>query len=129
METKQISKTRRITAWVLVWLLTALFLLSSSKKFMAISNPDAEMYKNFVKWGLEGKLMVVAIGELIAAILFLIPRTSSLGFLLLTAHFGGAIATHFEHGENYFPIVIILILIWIAHYLRNPEMLASFSKK
>lgn len=127
METQ--SKTRKISAWVLVGLLSTLFVFSASTKFMAIGNPEAEMYKNFVKWGMEGKLLMIGIGELIAAIFFLIPRTSSLGTLLLTAHFGGAIATHMEHAEMYIPIAVILLLIWVANYLRNPEMLASFTKE
>jgi len=131
METKSISKTRKIATWALVGLLTAIFLLSGATKFMAIGNPDAEMYKNFIKWGLEGKLPLIGAIELISAILFLIPRTSSLGVLLLTAHFGGAMATHLEHGEMpYIPVIAIIItLIWVANYLRNPEMLSSFTKK
>ncbi len=129
METKPMSKGRRITAWILVGLMTALLLFSGFGKIMASGDAESEMYKNFVRWGLEGRLLLIAAGEIIAAILFLIPKTSSLGVLLLSAHFGGAIATHMEHGESYFPIVIILLLIWVANYLRNPEMLASFTKK
>lgn len=130
METKPISKTRKITAWVLVVLLTAIFLLSASTKFLAIGNPDAEMYKNFIKWGLSGNLMLIGAIELISAILFLIPRTSVIGMLLLTAHFGGAMATHLEHNEmSYIPVIAtIIFLIWLAQYLRNPEILQSFFK-
>jgi hypothetical protein len=86
------------------------------------------MYKNFIKWGLEGKLLMIGIGELIAAILFFIPRTSSLGVLLLSAHLGGAIVTHMSNGEMFIPQAIMLLLLWVANYLRNPEMLASFKK-
>ncbi|AFM13941.1 hypothetical protein Turpa_3303 [Turneriella parva DSM 21527] len=42
---------------------------------------------------------------------------------------GGAIATHMEHGEMYLPQAIILLLVWGANYLRNPEMLDSFTKQ
>jgi uncharacterized membrane protein YphA (DoxX/SURF4 family) len=127
METNQMSKTRKIINWIFVGLMSALFIMSASMKLMA--GADAEIAVNFVKWGLEGKLMLIGIGELIAAILFLIPRTSSLGVLLLSAHLGGAIATHMEHGEMFIPQAIMLLLVWVANYLRNPEMLASFTKK
>lgn len=127
METKPMSKTRKITAWILVGLMSALFIMSATMKLTA--GVDAEIAKNFVKWGLDGKLMLIGTGELIAAILFLIPRTSSLGVLLLSAHLGGAIVTHMSNAEMFVPQVIMLLLVWVANYLRNPEMLASFTKK
>jgi len=126
MEIKQLSKGRKITAWIAVGLMTALFMMSATMKLMA--GKDAEIAVNFVKWGLDGKLMLIGMGELIAAILFLIPRTSSIGVLLLTAHLGGAIVTHMSNGEMFIPQAIMLLLVWVANYLRNPEMLASFKK-
>lgn len=87
METKEFSKGRKITGWILVGLMGALFVMSAFMKLMA--GADAEIAQNFVKWGLDGKLMLIGIGELIAAILFVIPKTSSLGVLLLSAHLGG----------------------------------------
>lgn len=125
METTPMSKTRKITAWISVGLMSALFIMSASMKLMG----GAEMATNFAKWGLDGKLMLIGTGELIAVILFLIPRTSSLGVLLLTAHMGGAIVTHMSNGETFIPQAIMLLLVWVANYLRNPEMLASFTKK
>lgn len=125
METNQMSKKRKIVNWIFVGLMSALFIMSASMKLMG----GAEMAANFAKWGLDGKLMLIGTGELIAAILFLIPRTSSLGVLLLSAHMGGAIVTHMSNGETFIPQAIMLLLLWIASYLRNPEMLASFTKK
>ena len=127
METKTMSKKRKVLNWIFVGIMSALFIMSATMKLMA--GADAEIAKNFVKWGLDGKLMLIGMGELIAAILFLIPRTSSLGVLLLSAHLGGAITTHMEHGEMFIPQAIMLLLVWVANYLRNPEMLASFTKK
>ncbi|MGE0568547.1 MAG: DoxX family protein [Bacteroidia bacterium] len=126
METILISKSRKVTAWIFIGIMSALFIMSASMKLMA--GADVEIAKNFVKWGLDGKLMLIGMGELIAAILFLIPRTSSLGVLLLSAHLGGAIVTHMSNAEMFIPQVIMLLLVWVANYLRNPEMLASFKK-
>ena len=119
------SKGRKITAWILIGLLSALFLMGGIMKLAG----GQEAADNFAKYGLEGRGMLIGMGELIAAILFLIPRTSSLGVLMLTGHLGGAIATHMEHGEPFMPVAIILLLVWFANWLRNPEMLASFTKK
>ncbi|MFZ5552475.1 MAG: DoxX family protein [Bacteroidota bacterium] len=126
MGTKSLSKGRKISGWIAVGIMSALFMMSATMKLMA--GEDAEIAVNFVKWGLDGKLMLIGMGELLAAILFLIPRTSSLGVLLLSAHLGGAIATHMGNGEMYLPQAVMLLLVWVANYLRNPEMLASFNK-
>ena len=75
METKTMSKKRKVINWIFVGIMSALFIMSATMKLMA--GADAEIAKNFVKWGLDGKLMLIGMGELIAAILFLIPRRSS----------------------------------------------------
>ncbi|MCX6121707.1 MAG: DoxX family protein [Ignavibacteriales bacterium] len=123
------SKTRKIAGWVLASLLFALLLMSGVMKILASGSSDSEVVKSIIKYGLEGKIILIATGELVSALLFLIPKTSSLGTLLLSSHFGGAIATHMEHGEAYFPVVVILLLMWVTNYLRNPEMLSSFKRK
>ena len=124
-EQNNISKGRKITGWILVGLMGILLILSASMKLIG----GEEVAANFAKFGLNGKQMLIGTGELIAAILFIIPKTSSLGILLLSAHMGGAIATHMEHSEMYMPQAIMLLILWIANWLRNPEMLASFTKK
>ncbi len=124
METKTTGKARKITGWILAGLLTALLSMSAIGKMAG----GEEMAANFTKWGLDGKLMLIGTGELLAAILFLIPRTSTLGVLLLSAHMGGAIATHMEHGEMFIPQAIILVTIWISAWVRNPELFGGLKK-
>ena len=80
----------------------------------------------FQKWGLENHLLLIGAGELTIALLFAIPKTHSLGVLLLSAYMGGAIVTHMQHGESYVLQSVILALIWVAGYLRHPELLQSF---
>lgn len=45
------------------------------------------MNQAFVKWGLEGKLLLIAAGEILVALLFLIPRTSSPGNFIVDGSF------------------------------------------
>lgn len=78
--------------------------------------------------GLSGWLTIIGIGELVSAILYLIPRTSSLGVLLLSAHMGGAIVIHMSNGEPFIFPAVLLLLVWVGNYLRNTEMLSSFNK-
>lgn len=116
------SKARRIAAWILTTLITLVFVSSSIFKFMA----PPQVVEVFGKWGLGDRLVLIGVGELVSALLFFIPRTNSLGVLLLSAYMGGAIVTHMQHGEPYYSQSIILLLIWIAGYLRHPELLQSF---
>lgn len=118
------NKVRRITGWVLAGLLTALFFMSALQKL----SDGQEMVENFKKWGLEGKLMLVGIEELAAALLFIVPKTSSLGVLLLSAHMGGAIVIHMSNAEPFIFQSVILVLIWVTAWIRNPATLSSFSK-
>ena len=94
------SKKRKITGWVMAGLLTALLVMSASQKL--IGNP--EMVENFGKWGLGSMITIIALGELVSVLLFLIPRTAVLGVLLLSAYFGGAILVHMANDEPYVPI-------------------------
>lgn len=127
METQPISKNRKIASWVLVGIVSALLVMGAMMKITM--KADSEMAKGAVKMGLEGKMMFIGMTELIITILFLIPKTSSIGVLLLSAYLGGAIATHVEHGDMFTAPAVVLTLAWVANYLRNPEMLESLKKK
>jgi hypothetical protein len=116
------SRARTITGWVLTGLLTTLYVTSAGAK-LAGAAPVAEMFQ---KWGLGNQLLLIGVGELVSALLFAIPRTHSLGALLLSADMGGAIVTHMQHGEPYIAQSVILVLIWVTGFLRQPELRQSF---
>ena len=60
----------------------------------------------------------------IPTLLHLIPRTQFLGALLLTAYFGGAVATHVRMGTSaWFPVVFCIIL-WAAYAMRSGRLRA-----
>jgi hypothetical protein len=116
------GKARRIAAWVLTGLLTLLFAFSAAMK-LARAQPAVE---GFEKFGLTDFIILIGVGELVSAVLFLIPRTTSAGLLLLSSYMGGAIVTHMQHGESFVGPSVILVLVWVAGYLRHPEVLQSF---
>jgi hypothetical protein len=78
--------------------------------------------------GLSEEIYLIGAGELITAILLLIPRTSSLGVLLTSGFWGGVISTHMIQGDSYLLPAAMLVVTWIGGYLRNPGMLESFFK-
>jgi len=64
----------------------------------------------------------IGILEIALAIVYLIPRTSFPGAILLTGYLGGAIATHVRVGDPFFFPIIVGVLMWIGLALRCPEI-------
>ena len=113
-------KTKNIINWVLAGLVAFIFLGSAGNKLSG----SEEVVKMAESFGISADhFRMIAIVELIAALLFLYPRTGLLGTLLLTAFMGGAIATHVEHGQSFMAPAVILAFLWIVSVIRFPEML------
>jgi hypothetical protein len=75
----------------------------------------------------EGVIVPLGVVLLASTVLYLVPRTSVLGAILLTGYLGGAVATHVRVGEGAFPIlfpVIIGALLWGGLVLRDPRLAA-----
>lgn len=117
------SKWVKVAGWVLTVLLALLFMVSAGFKLSG----SEEVGKQFAKLGLQGQERLIASGELISAVLFLIPLTHPLGVLLLSSYMGGAILAHMSHGEPYLSQSIILVLIWVTGFLRRPSLLITES--
>ena len=117
------SKNQRIAGWILSGLIAVMLIgLSASGKFTEW--PDKE--KMFAKLGYSAETMFkIGIVEVVATIIFLIPRTSFLGAILLTAYLGGATATHVRVGEPFFFPPLLGVVVWIAYALRRPDVIKS----
>ena len=114
----QSQKILSIVGWVISGLLGAALVMSAGMKFF----PPEEMVKQMKDSPLLGWILIIGIGELVSAILFLIPRTAVPGTLLLSSYFGGAIVAHMMQRESILVPSIFLILIWTAATLRLPEL-------
>jgi len=73
--------------------------------------------------------LVIGIGvlELICLAVYVIPRTSVLGAILLTGYLGGAIATQVRAGSPLFSVVFPIIvgaMVWGGLYLRESRLRA-----
>ena len=113
------DKTKNVIQWIASGLVGAIFLMSGTMKF----NLPADALTQMASQGLTPAMAKnLAIIEILSAILFLIPRTSVLGTLLLTAYMGGAIATHFTHGQPLMAPCVILAVVWIVSVWRNVEL-------
>jgi hypothetical protein len=112
----------KIAGLVLHLLIGGLLIFTGSQKILGSVPPEA-----LVNYGLAEQVRLIGAGAILTALLLLIPRTSSLGILLTSSFWGGAICIHMAHGEPYLFQVAMLLLSWAGAYLRNPAMLSSFS--
>jgi hypothetical protein len=113
---------KTITGWVLHGLISGVMLLAGSAKVLGLFPPE-----QIEKLGLSVPIQVIGAGELVSAILLLIPRTASLGVLLTTGFWGGAICLHLSKGEPFVLQSVFLLLTWVGAYLRVPGTFASFA--
>jgi len=113
---------KRIGGWVLHGLIAGMMILAGSMKILGFFPPEkvAEM-------GLSLPIQVIGVGELACAILLLIPRTSSLGLLLTSGFWGGAICLHMSKGELFVIPSVLLLVTWVGAYLRVPGAFGSFA--
>ena len=73
----------------------------------------------------EADIVGIGIVLLICTLLYLIPRTSILGAVLLTGYLGGAIASQLRAEQPWFNIIFAFVfgcLVWASLWLRNPRV-------
>ena len=113
------KKVYNILYWVFTGLIAFVFVGSSFSKLIGLE----EAVQKAAEFGIsKSTYFYLGVIELIALVLFIIPRTSLLGFLLLAAYMGGAIATHLQHGESVMAPVIVQIILWMVAAFRLPEL-------
>lgn len=71
-----------------------------------------------------GALVGLGLLELACAAIYVVPRMSVLGAILLTGYLGGAVATHVRVGEAFVLPLALGILVWVGLYLREPRLRA-----
>ena len=76
---------------------------------------------------------MIGLFELTFLVLYLIPRTSVLGAVLMTALLGGAMATHIRVGSPLFShtlfSIYLALFMWGGLWLRSPALRAVFPLK
>lgn len=114
---------KAIAGWILHGLVGGIMILSGAANLLDLL--PSEMV---AKFNLSVPIKVIGAGELISGLLLLIPYTASLGVLLTSSFWGGAICLHIFNNEPFALPSILLLLTWIGAYLRVPGTFASFTE-
>jgi ABC-type transport system involved in cytochrome c biogenesis permease component len=125
IQTTPVSR-KRLWAGRISSALPSLFLLLDG---VAKLVKPAVVVEGTVKLGYPETVIVpLGIVLLTCTILYVIPRTSVLGAILLTGYLGGAVATHVRVGDPLFTHVLfpvyLGVLIWGGLYLRDDRVRA-----
>ncbi len=76
----------------------------------------------------ESEIVGIGILLLVCTIVYVIPRTSVFGAIMLTGFLGGAVASNVRIGEPLFSHILfptyIAALLWVGLYVREPRLRA-----
>jgi hypothetical protein len=118
-----ISKGRLWTARIMSGLIILFMLFDSILKLIK----PAPVVEGTVMLGYaEHHIIVIGILGLLSTILYVVPRTSLLGALLLTGYFGGVVATQIRVDAPLFTHILfpvyLAVLAWGGVWLRDEKV-------
>jgi hypothetical protein len=122
-ETIAVSNKSVLAGRILSGLAAAFLLFDGVMKLFA----PPVVREAFVRLGYpETKILGIGVLLIVCTIIYLIPRASIFGAILLTGYLGGAISTHVRVSDPLFSHVLfpayIAVLLWVGLYLREPRL-------
>ena len=80
---------------------------------------NAKVAGELSKVGVGRYLRLLGVMKIAFAVLFVVPATMKLGFILTSCYFGGAIATELSHGKLKANPFVPIVLLCIGAFIRN----------
>jgi hypothetical protein len=127
--TPSLSPAKTWSGRVLV-VLTALFMLLDG--VMKIVKPPQVLEANVRLAYPVSALSGIGIALIACTLIYLIPRTSMLGAVLLTGYLGGAVASNVRAGSGWFETifpVLFAVLVWAGLGLRDRRLQTLLTAK
>jgi len=122
MESVAVSKQALWIGRALTLLVALMLLLDCAGKFLR----PPQVIAAFNKLGLPPHTMFSSgVILLVCIVAYLIPRTATIGAILLTGYLGGAIAIHLRIGDGTFPLAfpaVLGALVWGGIYFRSARL-------
>ena len=113
------SKIKKYTGISLNYIISLTLILSGVLKLVGV-----EGYQNMImNLGVHYYEYIYLLGaiEIASGILFIIPRTFVLGFIMVLVFFGGTISAHMSHGDNFIPQIIFVFLTSFIAFAKKEE--------
>jgi len=107
-------------------ILAALIIVSGSVMKLTA---QPQLVEVFSRSGMLPYMKGLGIAELLFVSLFLWPRSLRIGFFLLTAYFGGAMAVELSQHIFFIMPAVILTLVWLAAWLRDDSLFSAAQRQ
>ena len=104
---------------LIVTLIPALLVIASG---FAKLTGSKQVVESLTKVGVLEYAKYLGLAEIVFAVLFVLPATNAIGFILLACYFSGAIATDLSHKRPIVAPFVILSMIFIAEILVNNNL-------
>lgn len=141
---RPVPNTKNIWLRILGWIFVLLLLAAHAMALMGKINPPAEgtpEYAMAMKLGMVGLEVPLLIVEVLTLVLFLVPRTATIGSVLMIGYMGGVLATILTHDLNdpeasvqvgrfaaSIPGIVMLAFAAAAVWIRTPELATRLVK-
>jgi hypothetical protein len=127
----RVSLWLRILGWASAVLIFAFNAMTAVFKYMPIE-PGSEAEAMTKQLGILSIQHYLGVLQILVTILFIIPRTSTVGFVLMVGYWGGVFATNLSHGfqslPEVMPMIITFLLLTLSAIGRNPELTTRLFK-
>lgn len=118
-QTAPVSKKRLWVGRILSALPVLMLLFSGVLKLIK----PTSVVEEFARLGYpESRVLWIGLLELACTVAYVIPRTSIIGAILLTAYLGGATATHVRVGDPFLIPIVLGGLVWGGLLLRDERL-------
>lgn len=122
MITKSKQNTSKRTTWAARILTTLVILAFAPSGIMKVIHHPT-VVEGFTRAGIpEGDILLLGIIELACLALYLIPRTTIVGTLLLTGYLGGATLANIINRTDFLHALVVGLFVWAGAWFRVPEL-------
>lgn len=124
----KVPNTKNIALRIFGWVCVLFLLAMHSMALMGKINPPAPGtpgYDMTTMLGINGLEKALLVVEVVTLVLFLIPRTSAIGGIMMIGYMSGVLADFLTHGlglAGSAPGIVMLAVAAIAVWIRNPEL-------
>ena len=115
---KEIPKWRYYLGWAMSVFVCLGIVASGTAKLLKAQ----QLVDSLAKINLQDYITTLGILEITCVVLYLIPKTSNIGFFLLCSYIGGIIASELAMGFGPSIGITLAVVLYVGTMLRKPEL-------
>jgi len=121
------ERTKQRVGRALNLLISIALIVSGILKLVGVA-PYQEMIQELSP-NYYSNIYLLGIIAILSGVLFLIPRTFIFGFIASLVFLGGTISAHMQHGDNYAPQLVFVLITITASFLLKREWYSQQNKQ